>query len=176
MCAKNETIDADFLGILFGIFQSYKVFCTSQYNLVFNKFGHTSLPFQEKSLLVGISCFSFMLPILFCQRENIWLWIFQSLISFASDYVYSGRYSITHGIDRVFAVSMTIYTAIWAILSFPLHLLFLVPVLLFCCTICIVKSKAAAKEKNRVAYEFYHCLWHFLAGPTGAFVIYMKNR
>mmetsp|Transcript_22741 Transcript_22741/g.39655 ORF Transcript_22741/g.39655 Transcript_22741/m.39655 type:complete len:212 (+) Transcript_22741:171-806(+) len=153
---------------------SYLDFAMNQCSLIFEDFSATSLPFTDRSLMVGISCFAFLMPILTDHPQNAFIWIFQALISFASDYVYAGRPSITHGIDRVYASTMVLYILILSLYTLPLHLLVLVPVLFYVPTIMIVKSKAAAKDKQQIAYEFYHTLWHYLAAPVGTWVVHMS--
>jgi len=157
------------------VLEAYLQFFHTLYAQVFHNFGSTALPFQQRSILVGLSCFMFMLPVPYATSKERYLWIAQSVLSFSSDFIYTGRYSISHGMDRIFASFMTLYCLVWAMLSFPGYTKLAVPFLLYFTTVCIVKSKRAANRRERHAYEFYHALWHFLAGLTCCLITLVKN-
>jgi hypothetical protein len=84
-----------------------------------------------------------------------WLFVLQAAVSFASDYVYAGRPSLTHGMDRWMSTLMTLWFA-------PIRLVCLVPVY------CIWRSKHA---KTFSEYETWHTCWHVLGPLVGLYAL-----
>ena len=82
-----------------------------QLEMIFFKFGETSLPFREQPpWWFGLSSFAYLLLL---THPRLWYKVaivFQAIASFASDHVTSGQYSLWHGVDRVYAPIMFAYT------------------------------------------------------------------
>mmetsp|Transcript_27287 Transcript_27287/g.44433 ORF Transcript_27287/g.44433 Transcript_27287/m.44433 type:complete len:181 (-) Transcript_27287:575-1117(-) len=159
------------------IYESYVTFLSTQFRLVAEDFCSSGTTFPTRSLLVGVSCFSFLLPAFFCGSLPLsFAWVLQTIFSFLADFVYFGIPSVFHGIDRVCAITMVSFTVIAALIWFPSDLKIMVPPLFFVCTIFLCKSKVAAKRGEESNYFKSHSAWHFLAGPSAAFVMYIIQK
>jgi len=159
------------------VYESYVPFLTTQFGLVTGDFYSAGTTFKTRSLLVGISCFSFLLPALFCGSLPLsFVWVLQAIFSFMGDFVYFGIPSVFHGIDRVFATTMTLYTVVTALIWFPSDIKIVVPALTYVSTIFICKSKAATKTGEESNFYKYHATWHFIAGPSAAFAMHVIQK
>merc|ERR1719150_2363157 len=122
------------------------------------RFGVTNVNFEVKKLwIIGLTCPLFLLC---CIHPNqFWkiMFAFQAFVCFWSDYMTSGEYSISHGIDRWFAKLNFIYVAFYlGFLNMPLLKFFMLVVPPF---ISFVLSMHAIKTKNGAAYLFWHSMW-----------------
>ena len=119
---------------------------------------HTRLPWKQRSIMVGLSTFLFLLP---ACKPGMSPWrrracIFQAYVAFLSDYYYAGRMHLSHGIDRIVASThVALYAVVWK--RFALSGLDAVAVM------CYSMSMACIRMNHRKAYELWHTLWHVAA-------------
>lgn len=130
-------------------------------------FNKTSLPWKLiKSKFIGFSSMCYMIPAFLLNGSTFILimikiiWIFQAIVSYYSDYIYSGITHISHGIDRwVSSILVFIMIIIATIIINPIeYLLFLIPIFF------LQMGKYCAKNNKWNGYVFYHTGWHII-GP-----------
>lgn len=131
---------------------------------VYKDFNKSNLDWSNnrRSHLIGVSCMAFIVPTIFLSRNTYlqilleFLFYFQTIIAFASDWYYSGVDHWIHGLDRAHATIFFIFKCLltvnrihifWPIVSTPaLYYWYM--------------GKKAVKEKNWDDYVFYHSMWH----------------
>ena len=132
-----------------------------QARLMTSRLSSTRLPWTDRSAAVGFSALLLLIP---ASKRGMPRWkracyVLQAFISFLSDYVYSGRPHISHGVDRWFITLNALACAPRAVDSGCA----MVPV------VCYVLSMESIRLGQRAAYEFWHTLWHVF----GALCLYV---
>jgi len=136
----------------------------------------TSLPWRNRrSLILGMSCLCYLFPAVYvCVKgklKSTIAWILQAVVSFLSDFVYSGVNSVSHALDRWLAVGMTLYM-VWlayTAISTAFALTVLLPLT------CMFFSKRAI----HVSFEHYvmwHTLWHVTGSALVVSTYYNMNK
>jgi len=120
----------------------------------------TTLPFVHQSSLLGLSCFSYLIPIPWLSADIFKAaMVLQSILSFLGDYVYAGRTSYTHCMDRILASFLTTFFIGRAFN----HLTFITSVVLSILPlICLYLGKKAVINKDMESYAIWHSLWHLV--------------
>lgn len=118
----------------------------------------TNVPWgTRRSTLIGLSASCYLLPSLVDDGLRRWFWVVQALVCFWSDYVDSGRWGVSHLVDKVLASSLTVYV-IW--LACITQGFVFVAVLALPTFTCLGLSTRARKRGQFQRYSIYHALWH----------------
>ena len=83
----------------------------------FDWFNKTSLRWKYKSKWVGYSSVCYIFPAILLKEHHAMfrlVWIIQAIVSYASDYKWSGVTHWSHGIDRIWATVLVLTTMIIA--------------------------------------------------------------
>ena len=125
-----------------------------------SRWSASRLPWQHRSTAVGLSTLLLLLPA--CKagmpRWKRVLLATQAVIAFLSDYVYSGRPHLSHGLDR-WGITLTALLCARRAARSDVALL---PIA------CYSMSMESIRLKHRAAYELWHTLWHIF----GALCLY----
>lgn len=126
-----------------------------------SRWSDTRLPWRDRSVPVGMSA---LLLTLAATKEDMPTWkrqfaAAQGIISFLSDYVYSGVPHWSHGLDRW---TIKLLALLHARRAMAKHTA-LLP------TCFYILSMKAIAHRNKAAYHLWHTLWHVF----GALSIYL---
>ena len=118
------------------------------------------LPWKERNAAVGLSTLLLFLP---ACKQSIPMWkrrllAVQACVAFLSDYVYSGRPHISHGLDR-WGITLTALACAQRAARSDLAC---VPLA------CYMMSMESIRLKHKAAYELWHTMWHV----TGALCLW----
>ena len=134
---------------------------------------------KEPNLLVGLSSLFYSIPSLLLiwlivnkngctDRIGIWfeivLYALTGIFSFAADYLYSGRTSIFHAIDRCVATTSTVLTILKGFFFAPFYFYekLTFPLLIYLFLGLLSLSRNSQKRQD---WLFYHFFWH-VAGSS----------
>ena len=119
-----------------------------------------------RSKRAGWSGICFALPVVCCAyRGERLLWCLQAFMSVLADYVFIGRSSVVHGLDRVLASLMLVRLIYECTLKVhSLFALWALPPLAFFALAAHAKS-----TRDAVLWKYAHCLWHVAGGLLAAF-------
>jgi len=144
-----------------------------------------------RSTVVGISCFLYVLPgvVAFLMGGTaddsdmkLWsaitlsLWLLQALLSFNSDYVFAGRSSVAHILDRGIAPTMALFITWRTIVVIAtarlqwyhyLSILFGIPFIFQ----CLYNSR---KCETGSQFRLWHSMWHLTSSVGCGFVTYLE--
>jgi len=122
----------------------------------------TCLPWDTRDPWIGLSSFSYGLPIVYLDSPiMIAALVLQVILSFLSDCIYSGRTSYTHSLDRILATTLTTISILRAFH----HLTFEVAAILsFIPLTCFYLGKQAIAKRNWNQFRLWHSLWHISGG------------
>jgi hypothetical protein len=115
---------------------------------------------HKRSLMIGLSCFLFLLPIPLllksCCRFAAFMLAVVTVSSFCSDYVYTGVDSWSHLLDRTFA-PIALISNIYAVYSL-FGIKWTLPAVL--AVKCHILAIYQAKINNYEKFVVFHSLWH----------------
>jgi len=138
------------------------------------EFQNPGLPwtvYECRSVIAGGSGVLYCLPALFCKSDNITqcIWVTQALLSVMADYVYVGRKSCIHGVDRCFATANTfaiIFQAAFGLKSITM-ILAIFPIS------CFLLANRSKRKFDLKMWIWYHFLWHLSGSVNAAFATYL---
>lgn len=146
--------------------------------LMTEKFSETSLPWLSRSKWIGYSSVLYFLPPYILKVTTAPTAVFylalllQPIVSFYSDYLWSGRRHISHGLDRWLSTSLIIIMIIISSCHLGLYTIIpATPPIYF-----LHQGKCAIKQRNYPAYVFNHTLWHFVSPISGSIVLWIIQR
>ena len=138
------------------------------------EFNNSGLPWtghECRSVIAGGSGVLYCLPAFFCKNNHIeqCVWFTQALISVTADYVYVGRNSWIHGIDRFFATANTLAVIFRAIFGLKIITvtLAIIPIS------CFILANRSKHQLDLQGWIFYHFLWHLTGSVIVAFTVYL---
>lgn len=150
----------------------------NQRGLMNEKFSETSIPWLSKSKWIGYSSVCYFLPPVMLKVTSLPLvfllmaLLVQPIVSFYSDYLWSGKRHISHGLDRWLSTSLIIFMII--ISSYHLGwytVIFAAPPIYY-----LYKGKCAVSQRNYKEYEYNHTLWHLTSPICGSIVLWIIQQ
>jgi len=138
------------------------------------EFQNSGLPWtcnECRSVVAGGSGVLYCLPALFCKSNRVeqCIWLAQALLSIMADYVYVGRNSWIHGIDRIFATVNTFAVIFRA--AFGLKIITMtigiIPISSF------ILANRSKHQLDLQGWIFYHFLWHLTGSVIVAFTVHL---
>jgi hypothetical protein len=150
---------------------------SQQVKLMTTNFSATAMPWTRKSKLVGYSAICYAGPALVLRggtgifaRVFSLLWCLQVGACFWSDYTWTGRAHVSHGVDRWLASSLLVAMVVLASSQLSVaHALAAAALPLY----CLRRGKLAVAEADWPRYVVWHSMWH-LTGPVVACAVLVR--
>lgn len=131
---------------------------------------------NRRDIFVGGSSFLYAVPVLLGAPPT---YVLQAVVSFCSDYLFTGLTSRFHLVDRWMASLHTIHAVLLAAGALPgqegvpVLPMWAVVVLTTATMFCFAMSKRCVAEKDFGSYRLWHTLWH-VVGPASMVLIFYR--
>mmetsp|Transcript_6783 Transcript_6783/g.10052 ORF Transcript_6783/g.10052 Transcript_6783/m.10052 type:complete len:233 (+) Transcript_6783:1793-2491(+) len=124
----------------------------------------------QRSMLIGISAVFYLIPALLDSNSaRAYLWFTQATVCFWSDFLDSGRFALSHLIDKLLAASLTLYIISLALLYQGLVYVILLATPTF---LCFGLSASRRNANDPLGYARFHALWHLTSSLSCAFTLH----
>ena len=142
----------------------------------FERFSATNLPWgRRRSNIMGASALCYLIPLPFINTSGAFqltfqfLFAFQCVLCFVSDFLYSGVPHWSHGVDKCHASALLVF--IIAVGGIGIHPTY--PLVAIAPLFCWQQGKTAVKMKDWDGYVLYHSLWHLIGGALLALTVFL---
>jgi len=139
------------------------------------KLCETNVPWgRRRSSLIGLSALCYVLPSLVdASRRRAMLWVLQAALCFWSDYIDTGKFGVSHLLDKMLASALTFYVVAVGLaeLGLPLVLLLGAPTFF-----CLAVSSKRRIDKDFRGYAIYHSLWHLTSSLACAYTLLKTSQ